>query len=382
MSYNVYMRRFTMPFLFLLLVMLLGTFFSASAQAAKMEIAIQDDQSLVYQRLGDREKWLDKAQKLHVSVIRVNFRWAWFLKSDPHSKTKPSDVQYNFAPVDDLVDSAARRGIKLQLTLMGPAPAWATSNKKLGVYGVSPSEYGKFAADVAKHFDGRIMRYSIWNEPNWNSQLLPAKKAPLNYGKMYRAASAAIWKERKANQVLFGELAPYGRKGRATDPASFVRGALRAGKIKADGFAQHPYDFQRGPRKADPNKNHFTLANTKYLKAFLKKYRKSLSTRSGKTLSIYFTEFGQFNSGSRKQKAKTRDKWLVDSFRYAQKLGAKQMLQYQLSKPDKGELWDTSLISQAGTENSGFKALSKFLGSQKRLWVSSGPLKLAGRPVN
>ena len=80
--------------------------------------------------------------------------------------------------IDILQAAAAERGIKLQLTIAGPAPAWATGDHKVGNNAPDPVKFAAFARTVAAHFKGRVDRYSIWNEPNWNTWLVPGQSAP------------------------------------------------------------------------------------------------------------------------------------------------------------------------------------------------------------
>ena len=83
-----------------------------------------------------------------------------------------------------MVDVAAERGIRVHAALTGPAPVWASGNRKLRG-GVRPNaRYWEFAI-VAKHFKGRIDRYSIWNEPNWRTWLQPLKSGPRLYRDLY-----------------------------------------------------------------------------------------------------------------------------------------------------------------------------------------------------
>ncbi len=65
-----------------------------------------------------------------------------------------------------MVAAAAPLDIRIQLTLTGPAPAWATSNHRPGVVGPDVADYADFVSQAARHFRGEIERYAIWNEPN------------------------------------------------------------------------------------------------------------------------------------------------------------------------------------------------------------------------
>ena len=69
---------------------------------------------------------------------------------------------------------------------------------------------------------GRVDRYSIWNEPNWNTWLYPAKSAASVYRLLYTSGYNAVKAVDPQAKVLFGELAPIGG-GRAIAPLKFLR---------------------------------------------------------------------------------------------------------------------------------------------------------------
>src|SRR5213082_2062929 len=77
------------------------------------------------------------------------------------------------------------RQIRGQLDLSGPAPAWATGNHKQGVVKPNAKLFGEFAAVAARHFDGRVDRYSVWNEPNYVGWLAPRHSEPSLYRALY-----------------------------------------------------------------------------------------------------------------------------------------------------------------------------------------------------
>src|SRR3954454_17408753 len=195
----------------------------ASAHAAAgMELALQDDDVFVHQYGMDRDRALAAAQKLGVKRIRVNILWARSLASSPTARKAPAAPVYDFAAVDQRQQEAALRGIRLQLTLAGPAPAWATKNHRVGNYSPNPGRYGAFVRAVVTHFKGRVDRYSLWNEPNWDSWLGPAAHAPGIYRDLYTAGYKAAKSADPRAKVLIGELAPQGGK-HAIAPLRFLR---------------------------------------------------------------------------------------------------------------------------------------------------------------
>ena len=231
----------------------------SAAHAAKgMELALQDDAVFVDERWMARDTALDHAADLKTKRIRVNVLWSRVLVGGADLRTPPAHgAQYDFSKIDALQAAAAKRGIKLQLTITGPAPAWATGDRKIGGNRPDPVKFAAFARTVTAHFKGRVDRYSIWNEPNLSAWLSPSASAPKLYRSLYSSGYTAIKTVDPKAKVLFGELAP-NRDGRTIAPLKFLRdvtcskanykAARKCPPLKADGLALHPYQLTKAPR--------------------------------------------------------------------------------------------------------------------------------------
>ena len=93
------------------------------AHAARgMEVALQDDSSFVAQIGLKRKKALAFAAKLHVTRLRVNIPWVAVVNK-AHSSRRPKKRHYDFTSYDALFNKARAKGIRLQLTISGFAPA-------------------------------------------------------------------------------------------------------------------------------------------------------------------------------------------------------------------------------------------------------------------
>src|SRR3954454_21076434 len=178
----------------LALVALLTGVTATSAYGAKhMEVAIQDDNVLFAGFYSTPQMGLGLAQKLHTSRVRVNVVWSYVVGKDVRKKKAPKHIKYNWSGYDLLIANARPYGIKVQLVLTGPAPAWATGNHKKGVYKPKAKAFKAFATAAAKHFKSRgIDRYSIWNEPNYRGWLAPMKSSPKLYRALYATGYSAI----------------------------------------------------------------------------------------------------------------------------------------------------------------------------------------------
>jgi hypothetical protein len=345
----------------------------ARAHAARgMEFALQDDAVFVDQRWMERDKALDHAAALRTKRIRVNVLWARTLVAGAGSHHAPAGGPvYDFSRIDALQAAAAARGIKLQLTISGPAPAWATKDRKVSNNAPDARKYGAFVRTVVAHFAGRVDRYAIWNEPNLSAWLAPRPRA----ASLYRALYSAGYKSAKAAdpraKVLFGELAPVG-DGRVTAPLKFLRdvtcsnvaykAAKRCAPLKADGFALHPYQFLAAPQVAAGRPDDVPIGSLSRVTKALDKLarRKALATPSKRPLDLYLTEFGYLTRGDRAQKPTVRAAWLASAVRLARRNPrVRQLLQYQLVDPPEEEVWHSAILHRDGSPQATYSGLAR-----------------------
>jgi len=138
-----------------LAVAALGASRTPAHAARGMEVALQDDSSFVSQIGLKRKKALAFAATLHVTRLRVNIPWVAVVNK-AHSSRRPKKRHYDFTSYDALFNKARAKGIRLQLTISGFAPAWATGNGQVGCYRMKLKYFKEFAHAVAKHFGHHI----------------------------------------------------------------------------------------------------------------------------------------------------------------------------------------------------------------------------------
>jgi Cellulase (glycosyl hydrolase family 5) len=373
-----------------------GSSTSTGAENDKLEVALQDDAVFLNRSYYDRERALAQAQKMGVTRLRVLVIWARVPGAEPDKKTAPDDPKWDWTSYDSLINDAAAHGIRLQLDLTGPAPAWATSNGKQGVVHPDAKLFGEFAAAAAKHFKGRVDRYTIWNEPNYVGWLAPARKEPQLYRALYTQAYNAIKKADPAAQVLIGETAPYHEAGRAMAPLEFLRGVTCRNEVyaptkacptlHADGYAHHPYEFANPPQAPYPGADNVTVGSLDRLTKALNKLASvhALATPDGKPLDVYLTEFGYFATGPVAVPPAKRADYLKTAFDIAARNPrVKEMLQYILVAPPPGVRFNTSLIEQDGKATGPYLALSKWARGEVgsgRVAANPGAIKLPPSP--
>jgi len=363
------------------------------AHAAKrMEIGLQDDPVLVDGAYYDRERALKQARQLGVTRIRVNVSWWETAGALANRKHKPKRIRWDWRKVDALIDAAARKGIRVQLTLTGPGPAWAMTDHRMGVYGPSARQYAIWVAAAARHFKRRVNRYALWNEPNHIGWMQPLGLAPALYREIYSAGYAAVKHVDKRAQVLIGELVPYGHRKRALAPLEFLRDVacarvVRGGTrrrpprlargpcgptLRADGVAVHPYDYKRPPNRPYPDSDSATVGSlgnlTRTLTALAR--ARALTGRRGRPVDVYLTEFGYFNSGKYRLPQARRAKYLRQAYAIAARNPhVRQLTQYTLVTPPPdfvGGYFDLSLVARGGRTLPPFKALSSWARSAGR----------------
>jgi hypothetical protein len=358
---------------------------TTSAQAARgMEVAVQDDGAIFQGLYSDPQLVLGLADRLHATRVRVNVVWSYVVGKAAKQKKAPKSIKYNWTGYDNVITNATPHGMKVQLALTGPAPAWATANHKIGRRSPKAAPFKAFAKAVAQHFKGRVDRYSIWNEPNHRGWIEPTKTAPKVYRNLYLAGYSAIKGADSHAKVLFGELSPFGlghgKHINAVPPLKFLRAvtcannrykrAKHCATIKTDGFAQHPYDFDHKPTYKYPGKDNVTIGVLGRLTTALSKLQKAklLTTPSGGLPFVYLTEYGYFASGKHKVKDPKRGNYLVQAFKIAQKNSrVKQMLQFLIVQPTKKyAFFDTSLATRAGVAGKAFKTLAAWANKAAR----------------
>ena len=352
--------------------------FPRDARAARnLEIALQDDAVFVTPSFFNRERAFRYARALGVTRLRVNANWAYSMPpAQFRARRKPNRVAWSFFALDSLIDAAAKHGIRIHLSVTGPAPAWASGNRKVSGYRPKTYYFSQFASALAAHVAGRVDRFSIWNEPNWRTWLGPQKNAPALYRSLYQRGYAAIKKADPRAKVLIGETSPYARNGFSTGPISFLRSLACVNKrwkrvrrcpvLKADGYAHHPYDFRHAPNFRYPGADNATMGTLSNLTRALDRISRTGALRfnGGGRMPVYLTEFAYFAAGHRALPPKLRSRYLAQAFQMALTNGrVKSQLQYLLVSPPRsapGAFFNTALMSRRGATYPQYRALRRW----------------------
>jgi hypothetical protein len=347
----------------------------AAAPPGGFEVALQDDPVFVRRDYYSRERGLADARRLGVSWIRMNVLWGRTAGRSRTARRPPQRPRYDFLSYDLAVAAALRHGFRVELTLTGPAPAWATADGRYGTLRPDARAFAAFARAVALHFGRRVTRYSIWNEPNFDQFLTPRSEAPALYRRLYEGAWGAIKAVEPGAEVLIGETAPYGIRGRVTRPLAFLRSvacaradyapARRCDELRADGYAHHAYQFRSPPERRPVGRDTAQIGSLDRLIHALDRLAAGglLATPAGAPLPVYLTEFGYFRRGRRALPEARRAEYLPRAFAVARRHypRVRQLLQYQLASPPRpynGSEFDTGLMSRDGLRTPAFGALA------------------------
>jgi hypothetical protein len=376
---------------------------SPALAARGMEVAVSDEDALVNGTGSDRTQAFEAARDLNATRMRIVVEWSRV--SDADSSTPSATPDYDWKPIDDAIDIAAAYGMRTQLALAGPAPAYASGNRQPTTPVVRPnaSRFADFARAAAEHFAGRVDRYSIWNEPNYPAWIAPKGSAPKIYRALYEAGYDAIKSADPRAQVLIGETVPYGGRsngkqlGLAMAPLKFLRALACVDEdykpvghctpLKADGYAHHPYEFTTAPTAGKfPGADNAPIQTLGHLRTALHALAKAgvLSDTKGRALPIYLTESGYLTRGKRRVAAAKRAKWLPQQFDVAARQpGVREMLQYNLFVPSNTP-FTTGLLTGDGSPLTEFNTLRSWTrGAERRGLIkpNNGPIDLPPRPA-
>lgn len=266
---------------------------------------------------GAPQDALDTIKSLGATAIRIQIPWDTvapdptervapdFNATDPSAYPAGSWGRYDVA-----INEARERGIRVHVTITGPAPVWATAKKRDQLTRPDANAFGKFATAVGRRYKADVSWWSIWNEPNLGKLLKPLKRgrklaSPTVYRGLYLKAYSGLKSAGVRAPVLLGELAPRGNSLRdigTIAPLAFLRSMLcldgkykkvkrsRCGRVPTDGIAIHPYTVAVGPRFVPPRKDDVTIGVLPRLTAAIDKAAKAGALP--RRLPIYITEFG------------------------------------------------------------------------------------------
>jgi outer membrane biosynthesis protein TonB len=190
------------------------------------------DSSLYGMSQQDIDTTLDMLQAMGVQDVRVYIPWVY---------TQPLPNQYNWAPIDDIMNAAKARNMGV-LAMVNSTPVWAgTDGNFPGAKTPDPVAYANFMTQVATRYGKTISAYEVWNEVNCVCFYDPI--SPSSYAELLKAAYPAIKAaDPTATVIAAGLGSVFTVNGITMNPVDYVNGMYAAGaKGFFDALAFHPY---------------------------------------------------------------------------------------------------------------------------------------------
>jgi hypothetical protein len=310
--------------------------------ARHLEMTVQDDAVLLHSAPATVREATRRIAWLGADRVRITAGWS-ALAPAPRSRRRPgrpfdprdsdSYPKEAWVRLDRAVKYAKAAGLDVMLDIAFWAPRWAVQRRVSPAsrqnWAPNAAEFGRFAAAVARRYDGghpdperwgqrlpAVRLFTTWNEPNSPTFLRPQwirrgkrwrPASPHLYRAMHNAAYDAVKSVSSENEVLVGGTAATGsrRAGRGgVAPLRFVRELACVDArlqplavpecrnfrpLRADGYAHHPYSGGTTPAASDPYPDAAPLGDAGRLQGLLAALAER--GRLAQPLPLFHTEY-------------------------------------------------------------------------------------------
>jgi hypothetical protein len=237
--------------------------------------------------------------------------WRRVATRKPAEPANPRDPAYDWAAFDREIALAASHSLDPIVTVMS-APSWAEGAGRGAAGSVRPDPValGQFARAAASRYDGgfvagsgdvlpAVRHWQVWNEPNRAYFLSPQYvNGSLVAADWYRAMvnrfADAVHDVDRANVVVAGGLAPFGRTGHAA-PLQFMRDLVCMSRrphrpvcratTRFDAWSTHPYT-SGGPARHAYRRDDVSIGDLPEMRRLL-----SAAVRDGRVVSTRKVDF-------------------------------------------------------------------------------------------
>jgi hypothetical protein len=133
----------------------------------------------------------------------------WIVEYFPWAYAESFPGRFDWSHSDLVIDHANRQGLKV-VARLGYVPEWARPPDSSPLYLDEEhfEDFGRYAAEFARHYAGRVHYIIIWNEPNLALEWGYAAVDPAKYATMLKVVYPMIKAANPDVQVLAGALAP------------------------------------------------------------------------------------------------------------------------------------------------------------------------------
>jgi hypothetical protein len=183
---------------------------------------------------AQRITMLDGLKASGADSVRLDVSWAMLQPTGPTTYDA-----WGTAFVDRVIGLANARGMK-PLIMLWMTPGWANGHAGARVLPTNPADYARVARWSAARWNGKVVGWEVWNEPNSPSFMTGAD--PVAYTRLLKAAYPALKAGSPTTPVITG--------GVEYNDANWLRRMYAAGaKGYFDAIGTHPY---MGIADADP----------------------------------------------------------------------------------------------------------------------------------
>jgi len=243
---------------------------------------------------GDHGRIINHLKQLGFTWVKQQVEWFRY---------NPAPGQYDWGPLDRIVDSCNANGINILFSVV-KAPKWARppGDTDEGPP-ADPNTYGEFLKAMASRYKGRVQAYEIWNEQNlyyeWGGR--GHKLNAAKYVELLKVAYNAIKSVDPGAIVISGALTPTGVNDGdiAIDDRVYLEQMYQAGLAKyCDAVGAHPSGYNNPPdadwrNYSDPTASFRAVGHPSwFFRGTMESYRNIMVKYGDGHKRIWPTEFG------------------------------------------------------------------------------------------
>jgi hypothetical protein len=265
---------------------------NAASASSHIQYGVQDDAWMIYGPEAPAKR-IQILQRLGVDIVRMTLRWDLVAQTKPTEPRDPADQAYDWSLYDPILERLHAAHINVLMSLWG-TPPWGSEDGKTNALPDDGDSLASFAYAASKRYPW-ITRWTVWNEPNLRTFLVPNSPS-LYTSRLLNPTYRALKSANRRNLVAGGVSSPR-KTPTGVSPIAWVRG-LRAAHALLDAYAQNPYPVRGGETPTSGGCWRCTEVTMATLPKLIAEVKKDFGTRT----RIWLTEYG-YNS-------KPPSKWL------------------------------------------------------------------------
>src|SRR4051812_3151060 len=257
---------------------------TGASASSHIQYGIQDDAWLLYGPESP-EKRIQTLQRLGVDLVRMTLRWDAIAQTEPKDPRDPADPAYHWDLYDPILERLHAAHFPMLISLWG-TPAWASESGNTNALPRDDS-LASFAYAAAKRYPW-ITRWTVWNEPNLRTFLVPNSPS-LYVSRLLNPAYRALKSANPRNLIAGGVTSPR-KTPTGVSPIAWIRG-MRAAHALIDAYAQNPYPVRPGETPSSGGCWRCTEVTMATLPKLITEVKRNFGART----RIWLTEYG-YNS--------------------------------------------------------------------------------------